>query len=215
MPLSLLRFWSAPLLMNRNFLWLLFIVNALGTVYGYVWYGNQLADTWANHPMWRIVFVPDSPTGSLFFTAALLFLLFPARRQGGLYVALRSVIEALAVATSLKYGIWAVAMIFAGAAQGDQLVWQDWMLVVSHLGMALEGLLYVRFMAFGRSALLVATGWMLLNDAVDYRYEVYPWLPSVLTDDIAAIARFTIGLSVCSALIVALALIQRKHRRET
>ena len=59
---------------------------------------------------------------------------------------IRPLIEALAVVTSLKYGLWAVTMIAAGAAQGDQLQWEHYMLIVSHLGMAVEGLLFVRFM---------------------------------------------------------------------
>ncbi|MFC3344931.1 DUF1405 domain-containing protein [Paenibacillus abyssi] len=203
-------FWSRSFLLNRSFLWILFAVNLLGTIYGYMWYGDQLVDTLNNHPLWRIVFVPDSPTASLFFTAALLFLLFPPQSPSRPFRAFRMIIEALAVVTSVKYGIWAVAMIFGGAAQGDSLVLQDWMLVASHLGMAIEGLLYVRFMTFGRLTAVIATLWLLMNNTMDYRYEIYPWLPSVLRDDIAAIERFTYGLSLFSCLIVFLSLQHKK-----
>ena len=30
---------------SRKFLWLLLIINAIGTIYGYYWYGGQLAIT--------------------------------------------------------------------------------------------------------------------------------------------------------------------------
>jgi uncharacterized membrane protein YpjA len=206
MPLSWL--WSPSLLLNRSFLWLLFIVNALGTIYGYIWYGDQLADTLNTHPLWRIVFVPDSPTASLFFTLYLLFLIFPNRsaNPSRLYRVVRMAVEAFAVLTLLKYGIWAVAMNAAQGLQGDPLDWQNWMLIVSHASMAIEGLLYVRFMIFGRAAALLVLGWLLLNDTMDYGYGVYPWLPRVLSDDLATIETFTIGLSIASYLAASVAL---------
>ncbi|TMN20667.1 DUF1405 domain-containing protein, partial [Lentibacillus cibarius] len=85
------------ILTNRRFLLILFIINLLGTAYGYYWYRFQLYDT----PRIFLLFVPDSPTASLFFTVFLLFFLFN-----------RNVpyIEALAVITLFKYGIWAVVM---------------------------------------------------------------------------------------------------------
>ena len=112
--------------------------------------------------------------------------------------------------TSLKYGLWAVTMIAAGAAQGDQLQWEHYMLIVSHLGMAVEGLLFVRFMMFGRLAAFIALLWLLWNDTVDYTYGVFPWLPEVLEDDLNAIRTFTIGLSVFSLLVTWLTLRFRK-----
>lgn len=196
--MNLSLFWSRSFLLNRQFLWLLFIVNLAGTVYGYIWYENQLIWTAANKPIWMLVFVPDSPTASLFFTIALLYLLFPPRRGTGLVLAGRYIIEALAIVCSVKYGIWAVAMILAGAWQGDVLNWTHYMLMASHLGMALEALLYCRFMRTGRAALAIAAGWLLLNDTVDYTYGVFPALPDVLEDDLHTIKAFTYGLSIFS-----------------
>jgi len=205
---SLSWLWSRALLTNRSFLWLLFIVNGLGTIYGYYWYGGQLIDTYNNHPLWQLVFVPDSPTASLFFTLALLYLLFPPKNELSKPAkVLRYAIEALGVVTSIKYGIWAVAMIAAGALKGNSLHWQDYMLVVSHLAMAVEALLYTRFFTFGRSAALAAAAWLLLNDMVDYTYEVYPWLPRVLDDIVGDIRNFTVGLTLFSLLLTLLVLI--------
>lgn len=181
---------------HRGVIWLLFIVNFLGTVYGYIWYGNQLEFTAENHPAWLLPFVPDSPTASLFFTIALLLMLYPPKGLKGTLV--REIIEALAVVTSVKYGIWAVSMIFAGGYQGDAVGWKDWMLVVSHTGMAVEALIYARFFSF-RRMLPLAVLWTLANDMVDYSVGIYPWLPSELDDDITKVQNFTIILTLLSA----------------
>lgn len=191
MRLSLL--WSREFLTSRFILWALFVSNLLGTIYGYIWYGAQLQETWANYPRWLIPFVPDSPTASLFFTIALLFLMFPDLLSK--YHRMRTIFEALAVVTSVKYGIWAVSIIFAGAYQGDPLVWQDWMLVASHLAMAAEALLFVRFFKYGTITLLIAGAWTFLNDFIDYSYGVYPWLPQALWDDVGAVMIFTVALT--------------------
>jgi uncharacterized membrane protein YpjA len=191
-------FWSKSFLLNRPFLWLLFVVNLLGTIYGYIWYDSQLEWTAANKPLWTIPFVPDSPTASLFFTMALLYLLFPIKHPSTFARGARVWIEALAVVCSVKYGVWAVAMIVAGAAQGDVLNWTHYMLMASHLAMAVEGLLYFRFMRAGTAALGVALVWLLLNDTVDYTLNVNPWLPDELEDDRGAVELFTYGLSLAS-----------------
>lgn len=109
-------------------------------------------------------------------------------------------IEALAVVTSVKYGIWAVAIIFAGQAQGDVLVWQDWMLVVSHTAMAVEALLFVRLFHYRWTALTGAIAWTFLNDTVDYSFGVFPWLPGQLYDNLSAVELFTYLLTLFSGL---------------
>ncbi|GAB7053381.1 DUF1405 domain-containing protein [Paenibacillus naphthalenovorans] len=214
-------FFSREFLGSRQMLWTLFWVNFLGTIYGYIWYGNQLKFTAENMSPLYLPFVPDSPTASLFFTWFLLILLLrrandkdTGRKPSG---GLRSFVEAFAVITSFKYGIWAVAMIMAGAYQGDRLVWQDWMLTFSHLGMAMEVLLYYRFYRFRWMAVLFAACWVLLNDIMDYAVGIYPWLPEVLEDDLTPIASFTMLLSWAS-IAVALLLWRwrvRKERKET
>ncbi|MGO4544939.1 DUF1405 domain-containing protein [Paenibacillus sp. 2TAB23] len=193
-------FWSRQFLLSRAFLWPLFIVNFFGTIYGYIWYEDQLIATFNEHPLWRLVFVPDSPTASLFFTIALLYLLFPPKSEYGITKVGRNIIEALAVVCSVKYGIWAVSMIVAGAWQGAELNWQHYMLMASHLGMAFEALLFLRFMKTGIVSLVIATGWLLLNDTVDYTFGVFPYLARELRDDLTAVRGFTYGLSLFSFL---------------
>ena len=74
----------------KSFLVLLFIINLFGTIYGYIWYGSQLKVT---EPIFYL-FVPDSPTASLFFTIAL---------AGWILGKNFKLIEALAAATRNKY----------------------------------------------------------------------------------------------------------------
>lgn len=194
----LATFWSREFLLNRSFLWMLFLVNLAGTIYGYIWYEGQLLATLNNHPLWQIAFVPDSPTASLFFTVALLYLLFPPYKPHRLVRIGRSIIEALAVVCSVKYGIWAVSMIAAGAWQGADMHWQHYMLIASHLGMAFEALLFLRFMKAEAFSLIAAACWLLINDTVDYTFGIFPYLADELDDDITAVRAFTYGLSFFS-----------------
>lgn len=209
--MGLKLFFSRSFLLNRHFLWLLFIVNLLGTVYGYIWYDDQLYWTTVHKPDWMLPFVPDSPTSSLFFTAAILYLLYPLRNPSKLAQGGRVIIEALAVVCSVKYGIWAVAMIIWGAAQGDVLNWQHYMLMASHLAMAFEALLYYRFMKAGAGALSIGLGWLLLNDTMDYTHGIYPWLPDELNDDLGSVRTFTYALSIASFIAPFLVLRFRKQ----
>lgn len=185
-------------LLNRTVLWLLVWINGLGTIYGYIWYGNQLTYTFNTMPAWLLPFVPDSPTASLFFTIALLFLLYGNDHATQPVKAVRGFVEAMACVTSFKYGIWAVVMIFAGAFRGNELVWQDWMLVISHTGMAVEALLYAQYFVFGRAALAFVATWTVLNDYVDYSQGVFPWLPKELHRDLYWIRWYTFSMSLLS-----------------
>lgn len=196
--MSLAYFWSKSFLTSRWMLWSLFWVNFLGTIYGYIWYGGQLEYTFSNNPLWQIIFVPDSPTASLFFTVSILYLLYRKDEPSGKKSIFRGLMEALAVVTSVKYGIWAVVMIFAETAQGDTLVWQDWMLVISHTGMAVEALLFARFFSYGYLLTGVAAIWTISNDFVDYHFGVFPALSAELLDDLPQVELFTVLLSVFS-----------------
>lgn len=190
--------WIKKLFKYRGVVWSLFIVNLLGTIYGYIWYGNQLEHTAANYPLWLLPFVPDSPTASLFFTIAILLLLYPPKSYTGNDV--RELIEALAVVTSVKYGLWAVSINFANVFQGGTLTWKEWMLIISHTGMAVEALIYARFFSF-RKMIPLALIWTLANDMLDYSYGIYPWLPELLRDDVNQIQYFTIALTIFSVAI--------------
>lgn len=218
--LSFSFFWSKAFLTSRAMLWAMFWVNALGTIYGYEWYLAQLVHTATKQSAWLLPFVPDSPTASLFFTFSLVYLMLdPMRTASDLNLdadkmkppLLRSLIEALAIITSVKYGIWAAAMNFASAWQGVPLQWQNWMLIFSHGGMAVEALLFARFFRLRALTLVLAAGWTFTNDYLDYHQNVFPWLAEVLYDDLPFIEKFTIALSLLG---IACALVFGKfHRR--
>jgi uncharacterized membrane protein YpjA len=161
--------------------------------------------------MWQIVFVPDSPTASLFFTISIAFLLYSPRLKS--LKVIRQIMEALAVVTSVKYGIWASAIIFWGVAQGGHMIWQDWMLVASHTAMAVEALLFVRFFTCKWAALCLAALWTLLNDTMDYTFGIYPYLPKTLMDNVPQVRAFTYMLTLVSIVAAWLAMFARNRMR--
>src|SRR5690625_2040082 len=133
---------------------MLFIVNLIGTIYEYMWYGSQIAIT----PTIFIPFVPDSPTASLFFTILLAFYIFGKNVP---------YIEALAITTLFKYGIWAVVMNILTLIVEGSLNWQGYMLIASHAGMAIQGLLYASYYKIQFSNLYVVSIFLL------HKYFIY------------------------------------------
>ena len=90
MGLFIQKIWLV--LSHKSFLWILLFINLSGTVFGYDWYMWQLKIT--EPKFW--IFVPDSPTASLFFTLAII---------GWLIGRNFKLIEALALITLVKYGL--------------------------------------------------------------------------------------------------------------
>ena len=185
------------ILTDRRALTLLFLINLVGTIYGYYWYKYQLAIT----PAKFLIFVPDSPTASLFFTIFLLFFIFG-----------RNVpyIEALALITLFKYGVWAVVMNILSLYIDGSLSPQGYMLILSHALMAVEGLLFARFYKVKLKHLVVASIWTLHNDVIDYVFGMMPIYNS-LTDYMDHIGYFTFWLSIISIFIAYQLTIKRQH----
>ncbi|MEI3604746.1 DUF1405 domain-containing protein [Pseudogracilibacillus sp. SE30717A] len=175
------------LLVYKPFLILLFIINLFGTIYGYIWYESQLKIT----PLIFIPFVPDSPTASLFFTIFLLFFIFNKNVP---------YIEALAITSLFKYGIWAVVMNIFTLIINGSLEWQGYMLIASHGAMAIQGLLYVPYYKIKLKHLTVAGLVLLHNDIIDYVFGMMP-IYDKLTIYMNEIGYFTFWLSVFTILI--------------
>ncbi len=188
------------MLKKRWIIWTLFIINLLGTVYGYYWYKDQIAST----PFELVPFVPDSPTASLFFTLVLLMLLFNKKS---------SFIAAFAAVTSIKYGIWAVVAIVWGARLGDPLYFDHYMLIFSHLGMAIEAILFYRFYQIKWTHLAVVAVWTLLNDLLDYTLEIHPWTTEAVERYHVQLGLLTFMLSIVCISFVAFLI--HKQRRES
>ena len=196
---------SPRFLLSPKLLIILFWTNLLGTAYGYIWYWDQLVETFVEKPLWMIPFVPDSPTSSLFFTIAIWFLIRDSMRQGDVkkhtITFTRGFVEALACISSFKYGIWAVGIILSGGFLGSPFDWQDGMLSSSHLAMAVEVIIYLRFFRISKLAWLFSALLVALNDAIDYNFDVFPWLPSTLYEYIPVIGWATFSLTLLSILL--------------
>lgn len=172
------------ILLDKWFLFLLFIFNLSGTAYGYYWYRYQLSET----PDIFLLFVPDSPTASLFFTIVLLFFLF---RRNLPYI------EALALITLFKYGIWAVVMNLLTLMVEGSLGLTGYMLMFSHGAMAFQGLLFAPYYAIKLRHIVFAAIWTLHNDVIDYVFGQMP-VYSSLTEYMDEIGYFTFWLSILS-----------------
>ncbi len=176
--------WIYSLLADRKILFVLFLVNIFGTIYGYMWYGYQLAET----PSMFLAFVPDSPTASLFFVVVLLAFLL--KRNWGL-------MEALAIITLCKYGVWAVIMNLLTLATTGSLSWQGYMLIASHLGMAVQGILFAPFYRIKLWHFVIAAIWTIHNDIIDYVFEMMPRYGDLM-QYMNSIGYFTFWLSIFS-----------------
>lgn len=160
-------FWQYTLY-QRSWLMMLLICNILGMIYGYIWYGEQLS-----HTPWQFkIFVPDSPTAILFLVISISLILI--RKQN-------SIIDALALVTLFKYGIWAVIMnILFIIEQGDITV-NGLVLMFSHSIMAVQAIyFYPRFKRF-MIGISVAMTWVFLNDYIDYFHLQFPYYDFITT----------------------------------
>lgn len=174
--------WVYPLLGNRTILWMLLLINTGGTIYGYIWYESQLADT----PAIFLPFVPDSPTASLFFVFVLIAFLLGKNWP---------LLEALAIVTLVKYGIWAVVMNLLVLNETGDIGLTGWMLVFSHGAMAVQGVLYAPFYRMKTWHLIAAGLWTLHNDVIDYVFFMMPRY-TVLNLYMKEIGYFTFWLSI-------------------
>jgi len=167
---------------NRAILKLLLFINVVGTIYGYYWYIPQLEDT----PAKFLLFVPDSPTASLFFCFVLVAFLLKKNWPW---------MEALALVTLVKYGIWAVVMnILVFVVQGE-IDLLSLMLLISHALMAVQAILYAPFYRMKAYHLIGAAVWTLHNDVIDYVFLMHPRYPT-LNDYVLQIGYFTFWLSI-------------------
>ncbi|WP_214481275.1 DUF1405 domain-containing protein [Bacillus sp. SM2101] len=176
--------WIVQALGQRWVLFSLLVINTLGTIYGYYWYRWQLYAT----PPKYLIFVPDSPTASLFFVFVLVAFLL--KKNWGL-------IEALAIVTLFKYGIWAVVMNILVYFELGSLDFASLMLIFSHGAMAMQGLLFAPFYRIKWYHLAIASVWTLHNDVIDYVFGMLPWY-HVLNEYVQQIGYFTFWLSIAS-----------------
>ncbi|AXH98878.1 DUF1405 domain-containing protein [Sporosarcina sp. PTS2304] len=176
-------------LSHKSFLWLLLFINIIGSVYGYDWYMWQLEIT--EPKFW--IFVPDSPTATLFFSIAII---------GWLLNRNFKLMEALALITLVKYGLWAVVMNLLTLMETGSIGGEGWMLIGSHFAMAVQGVLYLKNYRFTGWHVAIAAIWTLHNDVIDYVFGQMP-IYHDLTKYSPQIGYFTFWLSiVCIVLAI-------------
>jgi uncharacterized membrane protein YpjA len=157
-------------LLGRDTLLALIVANAVGTVWGFLWYEDQLMDTpWYFWPL-----TPDCPLTSFCF----LLFLWCLRRKIRWTLGWPAFIAWVAVLGSAKYGIWTVGVIGQYILHpGSRPDAQDWMLIASHVGLWAEGALFARRLPPFPSMYGLAMVWFILNDFADWILMIHPRLP--------------------------------------
>lgn len=159
-------------LIDKKILISLIIINLLGSIYGFYWYREQLAVT----PWYLWLFTPDCPLFALLFVFVLLGFLLNKRNH---------ILETITWMGLIKYGIWTVFVItlfFYAVFKHDlqvsnQFLAAETALLISHIGMFIEGCILTRYLKLTRINVLVTGIWFLLSDVLDYGVGVYPCLP--------------------------------------
>lgn len=158
---SLRRLFDLP--PPRLLLLLLFWVNLVGAAFGYNWYVEQLREL----PIYTWIVVADSPLAVTGVTIVAFL-----RLRGRIWPWLE-LWSALAV---IKYGAWAALLWLASWSTGYPVYAFDLFgLFLTHIGMALEGLLLLRYappVPVRRAAPVLL--WFFLNDYFDYVHRLHP-----------------------------------------
>lgn len=138
--------------------WVVVAINLLGTVFGFLFYAQQLGAT----PILAWPVVPDSPLATLYIALSL-----SAWRLGSTGRATQ-LVHVLAFIGCLKYGLWAafVQLVVEGPGYVHIAMWQ--FLIWSHLAMVAQAFLVQRYANFPFWAISVGGAWFLLNDLLDF-----------------------------------------------
>lgn len=174
---------------NKQLVFLLFLINLLGAFYGFYWYRNQIAET----PWYSFVVVVDSPLSSLLFAIFLWFVLKGTRVYW---------LEGLAQFTMIKYGLWAVAVLWLDIYLTGRITFEATHLTISHLGMALEAIIFMRYYTPKLWSAGLALVWLVLNDIVDYTFDLHPYLPWSVAESWAAFFAVTFTVLACIVYLV-------------
>ncbi|NLW08012.1 MAG: DUF1405 domain-containing protein [Clostridia bacterium] len=185
--------WAKGLLWDNPhqswFLVILVIINALGSLYGYYWYRDQLSST----PLIWWPFTPDSPLSTTLFALALTLAIW--RKENNLF-------RLIAATAVIKYGLWAVVLISDYWLGGARIELVEAGLWLSHLGMFVEGIIFIRHWAFSYIDLVVVSCWLLLNDFIDYALGWHPYLFRADQYNLALLTAVSLSLLLTAYLVL-------------
>jgi uncharacterized membrane protein YpjA len=166
----LLRWTLDSILRQPLLFWTCVIANLLGAVSGGVWwYGPMLWES----PLWALPFIPDCPLAALVGSIALLGLR-AGKRWPFFY--------ALVAFACMKYGAWTISFWLRHWSLAGQAFPIEILLVVTHIGLFIEGLLFVPHIGpLSLPKRLAVIGWFVLSIFVDYGLGYHPPLASYVT----------------------------------
>lgn len=148
---------------QKPYILLLFLINFIGSIWGYWWYWGQLI----KEPLIYWPLIPDSPMSTTLFTLAFLFI-FLGREIKTLTL--------LAGAMSFKYGLWALGILMQNWIITGTIAPVEVMLFLSHLGMIVESVIYVKNLSVKKSFYYFTVGWLFFEDLVDWGFGLHPYL---------------------------------------
>lgn len=180
-----LRRLRALLLKHPHVLTILLMLNLGGTVWGFIWYQEQLAAT----PWYFWPFTPECPIQSLLFA---------------IVIALRLInkpwpfLEAFTFLGLMKYGFWTMGILTHLWITGESPSPEGIALYMGHFGMFLEGLLFLPLLSPARYMILLVGPWFILMDILDYTIGIHPYLPGAnqIGAAIALAVTATIGVTL-------------------
>ena len=114
-----------------------------------------------------------------------------------------SPLRLIAAIAVIKYGMWAVVLISDYWLSGAEVEVVEVGLWLSHLGMMAEGLIFIRHWPVSYGDLIPASGWLFLNDIVDYSLGMHPYLFSADQYNLALV--IAVSLSLVAILYLGLA----------
>lgn len=147
------------------------------------------ADQFAMHPLYLAIFVPDCPL-YVFLTLLIVFGLVK-----------NDLVSFIVSIGMVKYGLWTVFVLLFHSSYyfAPDIFNMSVILVLGHIGMALEGLAILPRKRLGALALVLAVGWFLLNDFSDYFLGTVPLIPPGGMD---AVRNLTIASSIMLPLLL-------------
>lgn len=152
----------------------LLLVNAGGIVMGINFYLPQLPAN-AVRFLTEAPLIADSPL-SMFWMVASLLTLWGVGRNYYPSTPFLDILNTLAFASMLKYGVWTVFVLtYFHAYYG----WQEYLgIVFYHALMAVEAFLLPYYGRTSKAALGLVLVWFAANDVADYAFGLHPHLPA-------------------------------------